>query len=356
MAFRQYTECEDPGDYVDLSFTLIGYLNIFGRIVAGTILSFILAALVGGPLKLIIAIALFTLAVSYLHWWLNGRLICLGGEQCLIGMVRGLSAADPLEKGGDDDFSMNVMLAPAPSAFRTDFGSASVPGPPPPVSDYQGAVQGGLVSEQSSILAIGRSYVGDEDHLKYMTGLHCEFEGSGIYNLMLWAGIVLALLIAALALELLGPVGWLIKLLIMLAIFFGGTGILTGPLAGPNAAGAGHPTDVDPELATLEKGHIVVVKGIWVYDSLHHGWNEIHPIRDCVIIAEEKMAIGGAWPTDIGDGLGLDTEAKVKITLGRWCRMLDDARDSEEDGSRDDPKNDWILHPLVDSCQDTIIL
>lgn len=351
MAYRQYTECEEPGSYVNLSFTAIGWRNIWTLVLTGGFTAWLLAVFVGGPGWLMFAIAMFASAVAYLYWWLNGRLICLGGERCLIGMVRTLSAADPLEKAGDDDFSINVMLAPGPTAFRSDFEpDGSLPGPRPPVSEYQGALQGDLVSEQASILAIGRAYVQDEDHLKYMTALHCEFEGSGIRNLMIWAGIVLALLIAALAVQLLAPgLGWLVTLLIMLAIFFGGTGILTGPLAGPLAAGAGHPTDVDAKLATLARGDIVVLKGIWAYDSLHHGWNEIHPIRDCCVIA--RTTIGGPWPTDIGDNLGLDTGPKVEEALGRWCAMLDDARDCEDGGSREDPANDWILHPLVDGCQ-----
>jgi hypothetical protein len=35
--------------------------------------------------------------------------------------------------------------------------------------------------------------------------------------------------------------------------------------------------------------------------------------------------------------------------------MLDDARDCEEGGSRDNPANGWIIHPLIDGCRDVII-
>lgn len=357
MAFRQYTQCMQPGDYINLGFTAIGIRNILIIVLSGGFLAWLIAVFIGGPGALMGAIALFISIVFYLHWWLNGRLICLGGEVCLIGMVRGLSPADPLEKFGDDDFSMNVMLAPGPTGFPSDFETKIPPEPAPPVTDYQNALQGKLVSPQPSILAIGRTYVSDEGHLSYVTGLHCEFEGSGIRNLLIWAGIVLALLIAALAAQLLLPPGlnWLVTLLILLAIFFGGTGLLTGPFAGPLAAGAGHPTDVDPELRTLVAGDFVVVKGIWVYDSLHTGWNEIHPIRDCCVIATGGT-IGGPWPSDIGDGLGLDTAPKVDAALKRWCMMLDDARGCEEEGSHEDPRNDWILHPLVDGCREVIIL
>ena len=68
------------------------------------------------------------------------------------------------------------------------------------------------------------------------------------------------------------------------------------------------------------------------------------------------MTIGGPWPTDIGDNLGLDTDDKVKAAIDRWCRMLDDARDCEEHGSREDPANGWTLHPLVDGCKEPIII
>lgn len=356
MAYRQYTQCVAPGDYVDLSFKAINLGFLISLVLGLGVAAWLIAAVAGGPAALMFAIGMVASAVAYLYWWLYGRLICLNEEPCLIGMVRSLSPADPIPWGkmGDDDFSMNVMLAPGPTAFRTDFEKLDLPGLPPSVSAYQNALQGKLVSPQPSILAIPRAYVDDEGHLKYVTGLHCEFEGSGVRNLLIWAGIVLAFLIAALAVQLAAPgLGWLVTLLVMLAIFFGGVGLLTGPFAGELAAGAGHPTDVDEDLKTLAVGDIVVVKGEWVYDSLHRGWNEIHPIRDCCIIAkvaDTGMKIGDPWPAGFG------TDAEVQAALKRWCPMLDDARDCEEGGSRDNPAHGWILHPLVDGCKEPIIL
>lgn len=350
MAYRRYTSCEQPGDYVDFSFNAIGIRNILILVLSGGFGAWLIAVFAGGPLALMAAVALFITVVAYLVWWLHHRLICLGGDRCLVGMVRSASPAKPLEKAGDNDFSINVLLAPGPTAMRQDFGGPDgIQAPTPDVSEYQGQVQGFLVSPQPQILAIGRSYVSDEGHLKYMTALHCEFEGSGIRNLLIWASAVLAFLVAALAVQLLtSGLGWLVTLLVMIAIFLGGSGALIGIGGGPNAGGAGHPGDISDELATLKRGDIVVLKGVWVYDSLHFGWNEIHPIKACCKIGE--TTIGGAWPPELATGPSVDTLVK------KWCGMLDDCDKAEDEGSRDDPQHDWVVHPLVDGCRPPVII
>ena len=159
MAYRQYTQCVKPSDYSELSFNTIGILNIIAMVFSGAFFAFILAAVAGGPVGLSIAIGVMVAVVAYLHWWLNGRLICLNDQPCLIGMVRGLHAADPKPwppgKAGDDDFSMNVLLAPGPTGFRKDFRINNLP--VPPVSEYQDALAGKYgLAEQTTILAIFR--------------------------------------------------------------------------------------------------------------------------------------------------------------------------------------------------------
>lgn len=353
MAYRQYTRCVQPGDYVNFGFTAVGIRNLLAMLFGGIFLAFLTWAIIGGPGALLAAISVMISIIVALHWWLNGRLICLNDEPCVIGLVRSLSAADPSPTGkmGDDDFSMNLLLPPGPTALRQDYTPEHPP--QPPVSDYQNARQGRLVQPHPSILAISRPYVEDEGHLQYVTALHCEFEGSGIRNLLIWAGIVLAFLIGALVVQTaLSGLGWLATLLVLLAFIFTGLGLTTGPFAGPGAPGSGDPTDVDEGLKDLSVGDIVVVKGEWVYDSLHHGWNEIHPVRACCIIAKGSEIGSGIhlpWPPFLA------TDADVDALLKRWCPMLEDARQCEEAGSRGDPANGWILHPLVDGCRNAII-
>jgi hypothetical protein len=347
MAYRQYTKCVQPNDYSNFGLNTVGILNMIGMALTFGLTAWIVAAIASGPVGLAVAIAEVIAVIALLRWWLNGRLICLGKEPCLIGMVGKLTSPDPVGNLGDNDFDMDVLLAPGPTGFRDDFANANLP--KPPVSDYQAAPQGDLLSPQSSISAIFKGYEAESGNAGELTALHCEFEGSGIRDLLIFFEIVLALLVAALVLESIPGWGWLATILIILAILVGGGGILMGAL---NDLGPGSPTDVSPDLKELAEGDIVVVRGVWIYDSFHEGWNEIHPIKDCHIALAAKdsgMTKLSPWPP------GFATAAEVKAQLELWCPMIQDAHDAEDGGSRDDPKNDWTLHPLVDGCSDVVI-
>jgi hypothetical protein len=342
MAYRQYTSCVSPGNFVDFGFNLVGMSQALLLVLTMGFIVFFLASLLGGPTAIWIAIALDAAFIVYFIWWLYGRLICLGGEKCLIGVITGLGPANPLSKGGDNDFSMNLLLAPGPTnyTFPNDFYWHSVP-------------QGELVSQNPQILAIGRGYVQDEDHKTYIVGLHCEFEGDGIRHLLLLATIILALLIAALLLPQAA-----VFFAIMAAIFFL-IALLRGWLLNPpGGPGAGTPTDIDPSLGELAKGHIVVVKGDWVYDSLHPGWNEIHAVHNCQKCGKINL------PTNLNDPtipqtpwpIGLQSALEVEAALKKWCSAMDDADGAEQGGSRDQPQNDWVIHPVIDGCNPVVIV
>jgi ribosomal protein S12 methylthiotransferase len=114
----------------------------------------------------------------------------------------------------------------------------------------------------------------------------------------------------------------------------------------------------------LEQGDIVFVKGDWIYDSLHTGWNEIHAVHagckithiDVIKDANGNDVEFAPWPSDIGMGLGLDTPDRVKEAVAAWCDAQKCADDAEASGSRDDPAQDWIIHPLIDGCSKVVIV
>ncbi len=93
---------------------------------------------------------------------------------------------------------------------------------------------------------------------------------------------------------------------------------------------------------------MVVIKGDWVYDSLHDGWNESHAIHACQRI--DEIDPEADWPPE------MSTSAGVEQLLEEWCEGIEDAEDAEDGGSRDDPANQWEVHPLVDGCKPPVII
>jgi hypothetical protein len=107
MAYRQYTHCVQPADYVDPLPRTDDPVEIIGAI---------LDTALGGWLPDAI------LGCDYL---LGGKLVCLGGDECAIGHITHFEP--PSEKSFpanlDNDFSLNILLAPqglGTFAFHTD--------------------------------------------------------------------------------------------------------------------------------------------------------------------------------------------------------------------------------------------
>ena len=344
MAFKQYTKCVAPEDFLDLSpenwvgKVLIGQGILALLAIVGLAIAAALTPLSSKP-AILVAIVLVLEIIAFLTWWLEGRLICLDEEDrncAIIGRVQSHGLSDSF-KGGDDDYTMNLLLA---------------------------AGQDHLLATNVKITNIGRGYTTKE---KYLTQLHCEFEGDGIYQIREHMYVILALLTAAFYLP--WPLDLILSLLALAFGFLGGIRDFRSP---SEAADPGNPLDVNENLGTLSGGDLVVVKGEWIYDSLHAGWHEIHPVRHCEIIIERENLRDAAgnpiedadldWsdyvvtnpgtnqPVDFTDPTSAESYRQV------WCGLIRDAEQPEEEGSRDDPRNDWVLHPLVDGCKPPIII
>lgn len=338
MAFQQYTKCVNPAGFTDLSpenwvgklFIVQGALVLLG--VVGLAVAAALTPMTSKP-AILVAILLVLEIIAFLTWWLEGRLICLNEAErncAIIGRVKSHGLAESF-KGGDDDYSMNLLLAPG---------------------------QEHLLAVNPKITNIGRGYSTKE---KYFDFLHCEFEGDGIYQIREYMYVILALL--TLAFYLPWPLDLIVSALALLIGLLGGLNDFRSPANAPNP---GNPLDVNHNLGTLSGGDLVVVKGEWIYDSLHAGWHEIHPVRHCEIILErENILVPDAeldWPhyvvTNPATGLPVNflDAASVEDFRQVWCGLIKDGESAEEDGSRDDPKNDWEIHPLVDGCKAPIII
>jgi hypothetical protein len=346
MAYRQYTSCVQPINFI--SANVVGYtylLTILGLITA----AFISAYATPGGSALVyvlpILIALFIALITFLLWWLYDRLICLGGVVCAIGLVEGHNHPPDLTKAGDDDFTVNIFLAGGPTDInhpKEKFWSNANP----PLGKF--------VEENSAILQVGLHYAQDGSDLEHVKMLHCEFEGSGIRNMLVWANLTLALLIAALVLLLAaGPIGYIIATILWILAALLGVGEIINYF---NPLNVGSPADVDHNKGELNPGDLVIIKGDWIYDSLHVGWNEIHAVHDCQIIIPAALNPGGGWPADIGMGLGLDSPPRIQEAVDFWCNALDEATIAQENGSQDNPSLNWVIHPVIDGCTEPVIV
>jgi hypothetical protein len=179
MTYRQYTKCVRPEDHHESPFTADAFAAGFVTLIA--ILSAILGA---GPTFAITVgfasmLAITLCLLHFVDWWLYGRLVCLGGDQCAIGMV--VSVEPKSSKKGfwrsidmDTDYCLNLLLPP--HHLGDDYSTISTDG-----------MMGNLIKEQDATKSRGMGFreggyvskVNDDDP-KDTAVLHCECEGAGI--------------------------------------------------------------------------------------------------------------------------------------------------------------------------------
>jgi hypothetical protein len=331
MAYHQYTQCVSDADHRGQ----LAYLGVGGLLGVAIVVGLLL---VGGALLPGAGVAALLLIIAYCKWWLYDRLICLGGERCAFGMV--LTVEPPENKSGldafDTDYSINLVLSP--HVVGDDQAKVESDG-----------IQGELIKNQ---LPLGNrplhadlsreGFTGEKTRQygndPYTAVLHCEFEGGGVKTLYDAAQAALAFAAAATVVCSIPIFGW-----VACAILGGIAAVIT--IAGIIAAlnDRGNPSDVNPDLgtelhvndATRRGADLLVVKGEWVYDSAHEGWNELHPIRRCQRIGQWN----GFWSWD------------TKLARDSWCAALDDADKDSTHDNQANPENQWTVHPVIDGCQ-----
>ena len=321
MAYRQYTKCVSANNY-------IGHAAV--QVIIGAALGAIPLLAGASVVPGILLILLFAI-LAYCRWWLYGRLICLGGDVCAVGYV--LTIEPPSEKSFldrfDTDYSFNLVLAPNVEGATQ--------------AQVEATFQGNLVAEQPDIKNHNLDWQGHSatqwQNRPPTAVLHCEFEGGGVYDLMLAVLAAIAFAAAAAVVCAIPVIGWIACLIlnaIAAAIALVGIGVALSDTGSPN--------DVDPNLGELHVNDptgrgadILVVQGGWVYDSAHEGWNEIHPIKHCQRIG----TYSGNW-VEYGDGTALRK---------RWCDAVGQATDPLTVGNQAQPQNQWVIHPVVDGCQ-----
>jgi hypothetical protein len=334
--FKQYTLCSQP----------ISWMSPAAYIATATAaIAVVFAAMGYGTFPcglLLIEAFLVAGGIAFCDWWLNIRLVCLGGDRSVIGMV--ISVETPQEKVGAVDLGDPKTIA---NALDTDYSINLLVYPTMPGVDQPGleaSVPYGVLAAETD---------GVRDHVGFFTGeeardkkgvlpptavLHAEFEGAGIadFRIGLLVAYGLALAAWAVCVAIPGPIGWVVAGILALLAFLAA---LIGGMVGVGEPGS--PTDVPGAPTEIhqpdDKGlgsDLLYVRGRWVFDSLHTGWNELHPIKACTRVGSWD----GAWP-----GGMVDLQERLDAAF--------DAAERDEVVKRQEqPEHQWHVHPLVDGC------
>lgn len=338
MSFRQYTKCVLPQNHVNMNQYI--QATIAGLLFGGVTAAMAIAA--GMPWCALIAIEIGAMVwlIAYCEWWLFDRLICLGDDEEVVGMLVSVEPATGKDFPGNFDTDYSINLLPYPNR----------PGQPDPnnpdaLNPSQVAVEGtapyGRLIKDQSVGQFRGEFARDKSTKANVAVLHAEFEGAGIRDLQIGATVGYGIAVAALFVCIVVPFPWgaiiagILALLAFLALLIGG---LLG------LGDTGSPTDVNPDLGNLHTNtdaatlgaDLLYVKGKWIYDSMHEGWNELHPIT----VATKVGTWDGNWPADI-------EEIKDKVSTGIGDANSDDTKDEQKKR-----KHRWKIHPDIDGCDD----
>lgn len=108
QTYNQFTKCVDPANY---SGPFLGSTAFWALIASGIVLAL--------PDPGAVVVTLLLGIIGYCRWWLYGRLACLGGNECFIGLALRIDTQEdqsgPADLGKfDTDYSVYVLPAPNP--------------------------------------------------------------------------------------------------------------------------------------------------------------------------------------------------------------------------------------------------
>lgn len=371
MPYRQYTHCVLPADYQDPGFP-------------SSFLDF-LAQVLTDPL------ALPRWAATACPYLLGGKLVCLdvSSDQCAIGRITKKEApADKSFPGSiDNDFSMNILLAPHsieemtapnpatdPNPYLTNYikiandGLQGVliteqPGMPVPISPkdpsddppgqmpslrYQGEFTKYPDSNYPSYDPSHSPFqvAGSDGYPFFVPCLHVECEGSRINDVCNTINSFLGPVSSFCSVPIIGWITCFVATLVEAPL------LVPAVIAAWNNAIDGNEADARVDGGgRLELGDLIVVTGRWVYDAGHQGWNELHPVKTIQLIGAEAS----------------DPAPDFNSWRDRWCGAIAVCPPYEGPGQRPadmnpgqtttyesqtEPQNQWIFHPSVDGCAD----
>lgn len=342
----KHFKCVGTDQYVGLTSVIA-----LGILSGAMIIIDIVAAIFAGaaiPGLGVVAGVLFVAAIFELCAFLHGgKLICIQDGSCTIGRLMEIIPVGQDKSGFekmDDDFTMNTLPSPHSPVETLAEVTASDP--------YQGP----FLVEQPASANHGLGFAGVSvkfDDIPHDTeAFHVEVKGCRVHDVcaVLKALSFGAPIVGAIcSIPLIGWVVCAIAAAIWLAITAAAVAIAwaathVGDINDVYDPAAGELTAADPK--TGDGGDVILVRGDWVYDAGHTGWNEIQPIRHV-----QKL-------TDVIDPRYRDmakadvalVDAFKKEVLDPWCFRVGEGSDPGVKDAQKEPESRWRIHPLIDGC------
>lgn len=350
MAAPQYTTCVQPQNYKHPNLPG-GSMSTWGDI---------FSILSSGGLGLIKRLC---------QYLLHGKLVCLGGDRCVIGRMAAFNTVD--DKSGfeklDNDFGIRIVLCPTslgsmgrgednrvPNHEKAILGPQgelieerpNMPDPRDPGSGNQPSskFKGVYVEFLFNNFGPPVVYPTSADEPFYIPVLHCEIEGDRIAvvcaALSTFSNPVLDAFCS------IPVIGWVTCWLVTLAL----APVIAAVFATAWVAGSNDHRDFD-KAGSLTQGDTVVITGRWVYDAGHQGWNELHPVKSVQKIDEgvcDSQDFEDLWKRWCVQTMQVPPPREPDSTDPRPSGMSPEQETVW--GQQVKPVNRWTYHPVVDGC------
>ena len=139
------------------------------------------------------------------------------------------------------------------------------------------------------------------------------------------------------------PIGKVICALVATAL----APLIIAALAAAWILGSEDNRDVDGA-GDLRRGECILVRGRWVYDAGHQGWNEIHAVFSVQRIAPTACDWGNLQK-EWDRWCQRSDEVPPQVTIGKRPALMTPAQEQIYDAQLR-PENRWVFHPLIDGC------
>jgi hypothetical protein len=336
---QKHYHCVQAADYRPVEAATLAISAVIFGVISG---------IGGNPLGGAISGALWIAAVFDLCRYLSGgKLICHDLKVCVIGRLVKLIPVGADKSGFekmDDDYTFNIVMSPHASTESISAIAAT---------DRH---QAKYIQRQPGPDSLGLGYVGESVKFTNIPAdtevLHCEIKGCRVHDVCIVLKVMSFPTAAAAIICSIPVIGW-IACLIAFAVVLALTAIIGGIVWA--ATHNGEMSDVlDPASGTLNPadpdtglgGDIILIRGDWVYDAGHDGWNEIHPVRYV-----QKLEIPNEYHgTDPAD-TALVERFKAEV-LDPWCFEVGRTDDPLIRGEQEKPENAWHIHPAIDGCRE----